>query len=76
MYRVSVFFLFFVSCGKRTGIVFMFSSVFAVSSGFTRGGLVPHNLSSLPGLAFFFCNQLAYGRLVIRRAVEMATFGS
>jgi hypothetical protein len=27
------------------------------------------------GLAFF-CNQLAYGRLVIRRAVEMATLGS
>jgi hypothetical protein len=24
----------------------------------------------------FFCNQLAYGRLVIRRAVEMATLGS
>jgi hypothetical protein len=44
--------------------------------GFTRGGLVTHNLSSLPGLAFFFCNQLAYGRLVIRRAVEMATLGS
>ena len=54
----------------------MFSSLFAVSSGFTRGGLVPHNLSSLPGLAFFFCNQLAYGRLVIRRAVEMATLDS
>jgi hypothetical protein len=43
---------------------------------FTRGGLVTHNLSSLPGLAFFFCNQLDYGRLVIRRAVEMATLGS
>jgi hypothetical protein len=24
----------------------------------------------------FFCNQLVYGRLVIRRAVEMATLGS
>ena len=24
----------------------------------------------------FFCNQLSYGRLVIRRAVEMATLGS
>jgi hypothetical protein len=33
------------------------------------------HVSSLPGLAFF-CNQLAYGRLVIRRAVEMATLGS
>jgi hypothetical protein len=54
----------------------MFFSLFAFSSGFTRSGLVTHNLSSLPGLAFFSCNQLAYGRLVIRRAVEMATLGS
>jgi hypothetical protein len=46
------------------------------SSGFTLGGFVTDNLSSLPGLAFLFCNQLAYGRLVIRRAVEMATLGS
>jgi hypothetical protein len=38
-----------------------FFSLFAFSSGFTRGGLVTHNLSSLPGLAIF-CNQLAYGR--------------
>jgi hypothetical protein len=42
----------------------MFFSL-CVFLGFTRGGLVTHNLSSLPGLAFFFCNQLAYGRLVI-----------
>ena len=28
--------------------------LFAFSSGFSRGGLVTHNLSSLPGLAFFF----------------------
>jgi hypothetical protein len=27
-------------------------------------------------LRAFFCNQLAYGRLVIRRAIEMATLGS
>jgi len=53
-------------------MVFMFFSLFAFSSGFPRGGLVTHNLSSLPGLAFF-CNQLAYGRLVIRRTVEMAS---
>jgi hypothetical protein len=40
--------------------------------GKSPGGLVTHNLSSLPGLAFFsFCNQLASARLVIRRAVEM-----
>jgi len=44
------------------------------SPGFARGGLVTHNLFSLPGLAFF-CNQLAYGRLVIRRAVRLATLG-
>jgi hypothetical protein len=49
--------------------------LFLFSSGFARGGLVPHNLSSLPGLAFF-CNQLGYGRLVIRRAVKLATLGS
>jgi hypothetical protein len=98
----------------------MFFSLFAFlfSSGFTRGGLVTHNLSSLPGLAscgtrtgtvfmffspfafvfvllrlrtwrarpsqplfatrtcVFFCNQLGYGRLVIRRAVTLATLGS
>jgi hypothetical protein len=68
--------LVWVSCGERTGIVFMFFSLFAFSSGFTRGGLVTQNISSLPGLAFFFCNQLAYCRLVIRRAVEVATLGS
>jgi hypothetical protein len=51
--------------------------VFAVSTveGYSLGGLVTHNLSSLPGLAFLlsflFCNQLAFARLVIRRAVEM-----
>jgi hypothetical protein len=53
----------------------VFLSLCGLSSGFTLGGLVTLNLSSLPGLAFF-CNQLAYGRLVIRRAVEMATLGS
>jgi hypothetical protein len=53
----------------------MLFSLFAFSSGFTRGGFVTHNLSSQPGLAFC-CNQLAYGRLVIRRALEMATLGS
>jgi hypothetical protein len=30
----------------------MFFSLFAFSSGVTLGGLVTHNLSSLPGLAF------------------------
>jgi hypothetical protein len=35
-------------------------------SGFTRGGLVTHNLSSLPGLAFFF-NQLSDHRDTRRR---------
>ena len=65
----------------------MFFFLFAFSSGFSRGGLITHNLSSLPGLAFLrsffcnqlayrtcvlFCNQLAYGRLVIKRAVELA----
>jgi hypothetical protein len=44
--------LFFVSCGERTGIVFMFFSLFAFSSGFTRGGLVTHNFSPLPGRSF------------------------
>ena len=53
----------------------VFLSLLRFCFGFTRGGHATHNLSSLPGLAFF-CNQLAYGRLVIRRAVEMATLGS
>lgn len=44
--------LFFVSCGERTGIVFKFFSLFAFSSGFTRGGLVTHNFSPLPGRSF------------------------
>ena len=39
--------------------------------GYSNGGLTTHNLSSLPGFAFFFCNQLDSARLVIRRAVEM-----
>ena len=39
--------------------------------GSSHGGLVTHNLSSLPGFPFFFCNQLASARLVIRRSVEM-----
>jgi hypothetical protein len=34
--------------------VFSLSLRFFSSSGFARGGLVTHNLSSLPGLAFFF----------------------
>ena len=42
---------FYVLCGERTGIVFMF---FLSLSCFSRGGLVTHNLSSLPGFAFFF----------------------
>ena len=50
----------------------MFFFLFAFSSGFSRGGIVTRNLSLLPGLAFFFCNQLAFDRLVIRRAVEIA----
>jgi hypothetical protein len=50
-------------------MVFTFFSLFAFSSGFTLAGLVTLNLSSLPGLAFF-CNQLAYGRLVIRRQLK------
>ena len=69
-----------VLCGKRTGTVFLIFSLslrsflFEVSNveGYSHGGLVTHNLSMLPGLAFFsFCNQLASARLVIRRAVEM-----
>jgi hypothetical protein len=64
--------------GSVQGLFSCFSLSLRYSSGFTRGGLVTHNLSSLPGLAFF-CNQVAYGRLVIiiiRRAVEVATLGS
>jgi len=56
-------------------VFFLSLCVFFFSSGFARGGLVTHNLSSLPGLAFF-CNQLAYCRLVIRRAVEMVNLVS
>ena len=42
--------------------------------GYSNGGLTTHNLSSLPGFAFFlFCNQLASARLVIRRAVEIGS---
>jgi hypothetical protein len=61
--------------GSVQGLFSCFFLSLRYSSGFTRGGLVTHNLSWLPGLAFFG-NQLAYGRLVIRGAVEMATLGS
>ena len=72
-----------VLCGKRTGTVFLIFSLslrsflFEVSNveGYSLGGLVTHNLSSLPGLSFLlsflFCNQVAFARLVIRRAVEI-----
>ena len=47
----------FCICGERTGSVFL--SLY-VSSGFLRGGDVTHNLSSLPGLASYFLNQLRW----------------
>jgi hypothetical protein len=52
----------------------MFFSLFAFFLGFTREGLVTQPLFATRTCVF--CNQLAYGRLVIRRAVEMATLGS
>jgi hypothetical protein len=51
---ISFKFFFYIFCGERSGIVFMSFFLFAFSSGFSRGGLVTQNLSSLPGLAFFF----------------------
>jgi hypothetical protein len=47
----------FCICGERTGSVFL---SLHVSSGFLRGGHVTHNLSSLPGLASYFLNQLRW----------------
>jgi hypothetical protein len=55
--------------GSVQGLFSCFSLSLRFSSGFTRGGLATHNFSLLPGLAFF-CNQLAYGRLVIRRVTK------
>jgi hypothetical protein len=48
--------------------VFVFFEVYTVE-GYSPGGLVTHNLSSLPGFVFFVISEPA--RLVIRRAVEM-----
>ena len=48
-----VFTCFFLMCGKRTGIVLWFFFLFTFSWGFSSGGLVTHNLSSLP--EFVFC---------------------
>jgi hypothetical protein len=39
--------------GSVQGLFSCFFFPFVVSSGFTRGGLVTHNLSSLPRLASF-----------------------
>ena len=58
-----ILFIYHVLYGMRTGIVLLIFSfslrpvfVFEVSNveGLSLGGLVTHNLSSLPGLAFFF----------------------
>jgi hypothetical protein len=46
-------FLSFSLVGSVQGLFSCFSLSLRYSSGFTRGGLVTHNLSSLPGLAFF-----------------------
>ncbi len=40
--------------GNVQGLFSCFFFLFEFSSCFSRGGLVTHNLSSLPGLAFFF----------------------
>ena len=53
----------------------MFFSLSALSSGFHVEGSSLTTSLRYQDLRFF-CNQLAYGRLVIRRAVEMVTLGS
>ena len=47
-------FSFSVFCGNRTGIVFMIFLSLYVFLRFLTWRLVTHNLSSLPGFAFFF----------------------
>jgi hypothetical protein len=54
----------------------MFFSLFAFSSASHVEGSSLTTSLRYQDLRYFFCNQLAYGRLVIRRAVEMATLGS
>jgi hypothetical protein len=48
--------------------------LFLFSSGFARGAR--HSQPLFATRPCVFCNQLAYGRLVIRRAVKLATLGS
>jgi hypothetical protein len=54
----------------------MFFSLFAFSSAAHVEGSSLTTSLRYQDLRSFFCNQLAYGRLVIRRAVEMATLSS
>ena len=51
----------------------MFFFLFAFSSGFSHGGLVTAQPLFATRTCVLFCNQLAFDRLVIRRAVEIAT---
>ena len=72
-----------VLCGKRTGIVFLiFLSLYVFlylrfltwRANHLEGSSLTTSLryqALLYCFLFFFCNQLAFARLVIRRAVEM-----
>ena len=72
-----------VLCGKRTGIVFLIFFLFTFflylrfltwRANHLEGSSLTTSLryqALLSCFLFFFCNQLAFARLVIRRAVEM-----
>jgi hypothetical protein len=71
------FCLLFYFLWKGTGTVFMFFSPFAFSFCLRlRTWRARHSQPLFATRTCVFCNQLAYGRLVIRRAAEMATLGS
>jgi len=66
----SEFFLYLFFCGKRTGIVCMiFLSLYVFLSFLTWRARHSQPLFATR-LCFLFCTQLAFARLVIRRAVD------
>jgi hypothetical protein len=68
-------FCFYVLCGDRTGIVFMFLLSLCVLFLFLtwRARHSPPLFATATKICVLFCNQLAFDRLLIRRAVEPAS---
>jgi len=66
-------FSFYIICGERTGIVFMFFLSLCVLFRFLTWRARHSQPLFATRICFLFCNQLAFDRLVIRRAVEIAT---